>query len=149
MTGLPNRMAFSDLLLLYQDHHLFLLKYSIQDASNRPFHHHAKKQIHRPHYNIDRLRIPNRQDIAAIIQVVMSYPLSNRTSLFSLISEFTTISSMRIICLISADSHIHFMSYFRNLKGQTRHTRLICTLLTGLSSKEDTYQIVTDESDLL
>lgn len=40
------------------------------------------------------------------------------------------LNSTHLIYLISADSHIHFMSYFCNMKGQTRQARWLLTNLT-------------------
>ena len=40
------------------------------------------------------------------------------------------LNSTHLLYLISADSHIHFMSYFCNIKGQTRQARWLLTNLT-------------------
>ena len=40
------------------------------------------------------------------------------------------LNSTHLLYLISADSHIHFMSYFCNIKSQTRQARWLLTNLT-------------------
>lgn len=40
------------------------------------------------------------------------------------------LNSTHLLYLISANSHIHFMSYFCNIKGQTRQARWLLTNLT-------------------
>ena len=40
------------------------------------------------------------------------------------------LNSTHLLYLISADSHVHFMSYFCNIKGQTRQARWLLTNLT-------------------
>ena len=63
------------------------------------------------------------------------HTVSNRSNLFNTSKLlFSTnpdlLNSTHLLYLISADSHIHFMSYFCNIKGQTRQARWLLTNLT-------------------
>ena len=50
---------------------------------------------------------------------------------FQKIKNSDLLNSTHLLYLISADSHIHFMSYFCNIKDQTRQARWILTNLTS------------------
>ena len=63
------------------------------------------------------------------------HTVSNRSNLFNTSKLlFSTnsdlLNSTHLLYLISPDSHIHFMSYFCNIKGQTRQARWLLTNLT-------------------
>ena len=63
------------------------------------------------------------------------HTVSNRSNLFNtskLLSSTNSdlLNSTHLLYLISADSYIHFMSYFCNIKGQTRQARWLLTNLT-------------------
>ena len=63
------------------------------------------------------------------------HTVSNRSNLFNtskLLSSTNSdlLNSTHLLYLISADSHVYFMSYFCNIKGQTRQARWLLTNLT-------------------
>ena len=63
------------------------------------------------------------------------HTVSNRSNLFNtskLLSSTNPdlLNSTHLLYLISPDSHIHFMSYFCNIKCQTRQARWLLTNLT-------------------
>ena len=56
--------------------------------------------------------------------------MKNKESSGNLSTNFDLLNSTHLLYLISADSHVHFMSYFCNIKGQTRQARWLLTNLT-------------------
>ena len=56
--------------------------------------------------------------------------MKNKESSGNLSTNSDLLNSTHLLYLISADSHVHFMSYFCNIKGQTRQARWLLTNLT-------------------
>ena len=56
--------------------------------------------------------------------------MKNKESSGNLSTNSDLLNSTHLLYLISADSHVHFMSYFCNIKDQTRQARWLLTNLT-------------------
>ena len=80
------------------------------------------------------------------------HTVSNRSNLFNTSKLlFSTnpdlLNSTHLLYLISADSHIHFMSYFCNIKGQTRQVRWLLTTLTLYNQISGFFLLIQYESN--
>lgn len=56
------------------------------------------------------------------------------------------LNSTHLLYPISTDSHIHFMSYFRNIKGQTRQARWLLTNLTFYNQVSEFFLLICVKS---